>query len=168
MRVSKYFLQILAGVTNAQIAADPGGVLSIGAEHRIPFYICEADFGMDLFVLSPAPGLIDFEIEAPDGTRFTPASGSGGMNASFALSRYASYYRCALPVSPADPDTSHAGTWHAVLRLQRRRPGYTVGPAAKSSVGQYVPYEFVAHTYSALTYSVDVFAIQLRAGRYGR
>ena len=36
---------------------------------RIPLYICEADFGMDLFVLSPAPYFIDFQLEAPDGTR---------------------------------------------------------------------------------------------------
>ncbi len=55
MRLSKYFLQILAGVTNAQIAADPAGVLDANSEHRIPFWICEADFGMDLIVLSPIP-----------------------------------------------------------------------------------------------------------------
>ena len=75
MRLSKYFLQILAGVTNAQIAADPGGVLSKGAEHRLPFSICEADYGMDLIILSPAPSVIDFQLETPDGTRITPASG---------------------------------------------------------------------------------------------
>lgn len=164
MRLSKYFLQILAGVTNAQIAADPGGVLYKGAEHRISFHICEADFGMDLFVLSPAPYFIDFQLEAPDGTRITPASGGAGANSQFVLSRYASYYRCALPVLPADPAGSHTGTWHAVLKLGRGAgAGYTASHA-NSSQGQFVPYEFVAHTYSALTFSASVSQASFEVG----
>ena len=74
MRLSKYFLQILADVSNAQIASDPHGVLDTTAEHRIPFWICESDYGMDLIVLSPFPQVIDFQLEAPDGSRITPAS----------------------------------------------------------------------------------------------
>jgi hypothetical protein len=65
MRLAKYFLQILAGVTKAQIAADPRGVLDGSAEHRIPIWMSEADFGMDMIVISPAPYLIDFQLEAP-------------------------------------------------------------------------------------------------------
>jgi hypothetical protein len=167
MRLSKYFLQILAGVTNAQIAADPGGVLVLyrDSEHRIPFHICEADFGMDLFVLSPAPYFIDFQLEAPDGTRITPASGGTGANSQFVLSRYASYYRCALPVLPADPAGSHTGTWHAVLKLSRRGGvGYTASRAYKSPAGQFLPYEFVAHTYSALTFSANVSQTSFEVG----
>jgi hypothetical protein len=56
MQLSKYFLQILAGVTNAQIATDPRGVLDTTAEHRIPFWICESDYGMDCILLSQYPG----------------------------------------------------------------------------------------------------------------
>ena len=165
MRLSKYFLQILAGVTNAQIAADPGGVLSKGAEHRIPFHICEADFGMDLFVLSPAPYFIDFQLEAPDGTRITPASGGSGANSQFVLSRYTSYYRCALPVLPADPAGSHTGTWHAVLKLGRRAgAGYTASHVNQSYQGPFLPYEFVAHTYSALTFSANVSQASFEVG----
>ena len=160
MRLSKYFLQILAGVTNAQIAADPSGVLYKGAEHRIPFHICEADFGMDLFVLSPAPYFIDFQLEAPDGTRITPASGGMGANSQFVMSRYASYYRCALPVLPADPAGSHVGTWHAVLKLGKRARGDNPNNIS----GQFVPYEFVAHTYSALTFSASVSQASFEIG----
>ena len=122
MRLSKYFLQILAGVTNAQIAVDPAGVLDLNAEHRIPFWICEADFGMDLIVLSPNPYVIDFQLEAPDGTRIDPSSGAGGANAQFVLTNRVAYYRCALPVLPANPSGSHAGRWHAVLRIARTYP----------------------------------------------
>ena len=107
-RLSKYFLQILAGVTNAQIAADPAGVLDANSEHRIPFWICEADFGMDAIILSPYPYAIDFQLEAPDGTMIDPSAGAGGANAQFVLTNKVAYYRCALPVLPADEAGSHA------------------------------------------------------------
>jgi len=165
MRLQKYFVQILAGVTNAQIAADPRGVLDTTAEHRIPFWICEADYGMDLILLSPYPQVIDFQLETPDGTRITPASGPGGANSQFVLSRYASYYRCALPVLPADAGGSHDGLWYAVLRLGRVVPGLpTYGVLPQTYASYYdpqravLPYEFVAHTYSSLVFSA--FATQ--------
>jgi hypothetical protein len=164
MRMAKYMLQILAGVTNAEVAADPRGALDVGAEHRIPFWITEADYGMDLIVLSPGPQFIDFQLEAPDGTRITPASGPGGANAQYVLSRYAAYYRCALPVLPADARGSHAGLWHAVLKLGKYGKGrggqYMVGPtyyaASFDPKLKVLPYEFVAHTYSSLSFRAQL------------
>lgn len=173
MRLSKYFMQILAGVTNAQVAADPRGILDKSSEHRIPFWICEADYGMDLIVLSPIPQVIDFELEAPDGSLITPTSGPGGANSQFVLSRYASYYRCALPVLPANPGGSHTGLWHAVLKLGCPSPDITAYIQEQEHCTTHcnprrevLPYEFVAHTYSSLTFlayvtqtSVDVNAV---------
>ncbi|MBS1223815.1 MAG: von Willebrand factor, type [Proteobacteria bacterium] len=159
MRLNKYFLQILAGVTNAQIAADPAGELYGNAEHRIPFWINEADFGMDLILLSPFPQVIDFKLETPDGTLITPASGFGGANSQFVMSQYASYYRCALPVLPADPGGNQAGLWYAVLKLGQGPAGGQIftrqqeyQAAAFNSKRGGLPYEFVAHTYSSLTF----------------
>ncbi|ABB74525.1 von Willebrand factor type A domain-containing protein [Nitrosospira multiformis ATCC 25196] len=149
MRLGKYFLQILAGVSNAQITADPRGILSRESEHRIPVSICEADYGMDLIVLSPFPRAIDFQLEAPDGSSITPASPPGSTNSRFILSPYASYYRCALPVLPAQSAGSHAGQWHAILKLQ----GGTSVSAAQHAA---LPYEFVAHIYSSLTFTTYV------------
>lgn len=157
-RLQKYFLQILAGVTNAQIAVDPAGVLDRQSEHRIPFWLSEADFGMDGIVLSPFPFAIDFQLEAPDGSRIDPSSGAGGANAQFVLTKNVAYYRCALPVLPANEAGSHAGQWHAVLRLGKRFQGKSSGGLAVSSAAGQVllPYEFVAHTYSSLTFSAHV------------
>jgi hypothetical protein len=156
MRLSKYFVQILAGVSNAQIVADPGGVLDASSEHRIPFWICEADFGMDLIVLSPLPSLIDFQLETPDGSRIDPTSGAAGANAQFVLTNRVAYYRCALPVLPANEKGSHAGRWYAVLKLARRgRAGYSFESQAVAPKGV-LPYEFVAHTYSSLTFSAQL------------
>jgi len=157
MRLSKYFLQILAGITNAQIVADPAGVLDRTSEHRIPFWMCEADYGMDLIVLSPAPWVIDVQLETPDGTRITPSSGAGGANSQFVLSQYTSYYRCALPVLPANATGSHEGLWHAVLKLGRRGGGnYKYESGSTYPKGPVVPYEVVAHSYSSLTFSAHV------------
>ena len=165
MRLSKYFLQILAGVTNAQIVADPAGVLDRNSEHRIPFWICEADYGMDLIVLSPAPYLIDFQLESPDGTRITPASGAGGANSQFVLTQYASYYRCALPVLPANASGSHEGLWHAVLKLGKRiRGSYKYDSGHTNMTSPMVPYEFVAHSYSSLTFSAHVSQASFEIG----
>ena len=160
MRLGKYFLQVLAGITNAQVAADPRGVLDTTSVHRIPFWVCEADYGMDLIVLSPYPQVIDFQLEAPGGAHITPASGPGGANSQFVLTRYASYYRCALPVLPADAVGSREGLWYAVLKLGNAVPGqpryerlsqyYASHYDPKRAV---LPYEFVAHVYSSLTFA---------------
>lgn len=171
MQLSKYFLQILAGVTNAQIVADPRGVLDTTSEHRIPFWICEADYGMDLIVLSPIPQVIDFQLEAPDGSRITPASGPGGANSQFVLSRYASYYRCALPVLPTNADGSQDGLWHAVLKLGRPSQDHITYDRRQESYAAYydpkravLPYEFVAHTYSSLILSAYVTQASFEVG----
>jgi hypothetical protein len=172
MRLSKYFLQILADVSNAQIATDPRGVLDTTAEHRIPFCICESDYGMDLIVLSPYPRVIDFQLEAPDGSRITPASGQGnGANSQFVLGRYASYYRCALPVLPSNADGSHEGLWHAVLKLGRPSLGHTSYERQPEYYAAYydpkravLPYEFVVHTYSSLIFSAHAAQASFEVG----
>jgi hypothetical protein len=175
MRLSKYFLQVLAGVTNAQIAADPRGVLDATAEHRIPFCLSEADYGADLIVLSPVPQVIDFQLETPDGSRVTPASGTAGANTQFVLSRYASYYRCALPMLPTNAPGSHAGLWHAVLSLRRATPGVaSYARLAKSYASHYdpnravLPYEFVAHAYSSLTFQAHLTQASFEPGAVAR
>jgi hypothetical protein len=159
MRLSKYFLQILAGITNAQIAADPAGVLDVTATHRIPFWMSEADYGMDVIVLSPYPKVIDFQLEAPDGTRIDPSSGPGGANSAYQVNRHSAFYRCALPVLPWDPAVSHGGLWHAVLTLGGRRAGSIESSARANDNAAYydpkravLPYELVVHTHSSLTF----------------
>jgi hypothetical protein len=171
MRLSKYFLQILAGVTNAQIAADPHGVLDITSEHRIPFWLSEADYGADLILLSPVSQLVDFQLEAPDGLRIAPASGAGGANSQFVSSRFAAYYRCALPMLPASASGSHAGLWHAVLSLAKPTPGVlSYSRLAQDYASHYhpqravLPYEFVAHAYSSLTFQAHLTQASFELG----
>ena len=52
--LQKYFLQILAGVSNADVVLDPEGELSPGRVHRIPFQLTRADAGVDVILLTPS------------------------------------------------------------------------------------------------------------------
>ena len=164
MRLDKYFLQILAGVVNAQVAADPRGVLDSTAEHRIPFWICAADYGMDLIVLSqyPVRSISSLRRQTERGSRRRRDRAAPTRN--IVLSAYAAYYRCALPVLPADANGSHEGRWHAVLKL-----GSTPVPFDRAAKTGFDPkrglgYEFVAHTYSTLIFKANVSQSSFEVG----
>lgn len=154
-RLNKYFLQVLAGVTNAEIVLDPHGVLTRGAEHRIPFNIAETEYGLDVFLLTPVPGAVDFELEAPDGERLSPASAGTLTNMRYVQAGRMAYYRLSLPAIPAHSGGSHAGLWHALLKIGQRMPGVLarqdfVAGAVSAAGG--LPYDVVVHCYSNLAF----------------
>ena len=116
-------------------------------------------------MIAPRPSWQPPSDAAPDGTLITPASGPSGANSQFVLTQYASYYRCALPVLPANASGSHEGLWHAVLKLGKRiRGSYTYDPGTHNVKGSVVPYEFVAHSYSSLTFSAHVSQASFEIG----
>ena len=159
-RLNKYFLQILAGITNANVVLDPHGVLTIGAEHRIPFAMSEADYGMDVFLLCPAPGAVDFELEAPDGERFNPASPGMLGNIQYVQTGRMAYYRLSLPADPANAAGTQPGTWNAVLSIARGKPNYSYYDrnsfAVAGQSGGVLPYDVIVHCYSNLIFHAYV------------
>lgn len=157
-RLNKYFLQILAGATNANIILDPHGELTPGAEHRIPFWVSEADIGLDAFLLSPAPYLADFQLETPDGTRITPASAGIG-NIQFVPGGRASYYRLSLPALPPDASGSHGGRWYVVLKLARGGRQFESIATAGA-----LPYDVVVHTQSNLNFLANLTQSSFQPG----
>jgi IgA peptidase M64/VWA domain-containing protein len=160
-RLNKYFLQILAGATNANVILDPHGELTPGAEHRIPFWVSESDISVDAFLLAPVPGFIDFQLETPDGTRITP--GSAGGNIQFVPGPRVSFYRLALPALPGDAAGSHSGRWNIVLRLARiRGQEYThVTAAARPGL---LPYDVVVHCRSNLVFGATLVQTSFEPG----
>lgn len=167
MRLSKYFLQILAGVSNAQIAADPSGVLTGEFFHRIPFFICEADYGMDVILLSPYPWALDFLLEAPDGTIIDPSAKGSGANLQFVMGRYSAYYRCALPLWPNDSEDARIGQWHAMLNVSKKAMSGQYGKRVvyyDDRKKPQVPYELVVHTYSSLTWKARLLQESYQPG----
>ena len=161
-RLQKYFLQILAGVSNAQVSVDPSGVLGTGVEHRLPFWVTEADFGVDAILLSPYPYALEFRLESPDGSIIDSGAGAGGANVQFVQTSRVAYYRCALPMLPANDAGTHAGLWHGILGISKRYGdrAFVASRASAAGGGQglqgLVPYDFVVHSYSSLTLDAHV------------
>ncbi|GGK79124.1 M64 family metallopeptidase [Ornithinimicrobium pekingense] len=159
--LTKYFLQVLAGITNAQVVLDPGGDIGVGEEQLIPFSITEADYGMDAIVLTDLPGALTYELEAPDGTRIDPAM-LGALGTGLRVDRDAvSYYRAGLPVDPGNPRGTHGGTWHVVLRLDRERLGDAFW--RKHPEGR-LPYDVVVHSWSSLLFRASARQDTLEPG----
>jgi len=172
-RLSKYFIQILAGMTNANVILDPHNYLPLGGEHRIPFYVNEADIGIDAIVLSPVASLFEFALVTPDGSVIGPAS-SGAGPILFVRENLIRYYRLGLPALQQNPFGSHAGQWNLVLRLSRRA-GTSLPALAKKfresnpQLGEtlaqgIVPYDAIVHTLSALQFAARIEQSGIYAG----
>jgi murein tripeptide amidase MpaA len=153
-RLTKYFVQILAGVTNTDVVVDPDGAVTPHAEVRIPFDLTGADYGADAIVLSPAPWAMDFRLETPAGVKIHHSALGGVIGARFMTGDQLSFYRLSLPVV-ADSIGAHAGRWHVVLSVDdadfkkyliwlRERKQLT------GSAGHGVPYSVVVHARSSL------------------
>src|SRR5258708_7653414 len=70
--LEKYFLQILAGISNADIVLDPDGQLIPGHVERIPFQLTSGDAGVDVILLTPYTKLVDFRLQTPGGRIIEP------------------------------------------------------------------------------------------------
>ena len=164
-RLSKYFVQILAGITNANVVVDPRNYLPVGGEQRVPFQITEADIGMDVIVLSPLARLLDFTLIAPDGTAIN-ASSLGANPVRFVREDRVAYWRCGLPALTARPAGSHAGRWHAVLRLGSQQRAILARLAkqllktdrelAQTLSQGIVPYDLVVHATTDLQFKASL------------
>ncbi|MBB1089577.1 VWA domain-containing protein [Lysobacter sp. SG-8] len=118
-RLQKYFLQVLAGVSNAEVVLDPDGRLHKGAVHRIPFRLSGADSGVDVILLSPGVETIDFRLQTPTGQIIEPWRAVQEPAMRFSLGRDAAHYRLTLPTQLLAGRYDHEGTWHVLLALGR-------------------------------------------------
>jgi hypothetical protein len=159
-RLSKYFVQALAGVTNANVVLDPHGVLTFGAEHHIPFFVAETDMGMDVFLLCPSPGAVDFRLQTPDGNEITPATAGASTNIEYVQVERLGYYRLSLPAVPGNEAGTHAGLWHAILRLRREDKRASGSAVVQGSL----PYDLVVHCYSNLVFKAYARQTQFEPG----
>jgi murein tripeptide amidase MpaA len=153
-RLSKYFVQILAGVTNAEIVVDPDGILPPGVEARIPFDLSEADYGADAILLAPAPGVFDFQLETPDGRRVDHRALGGVVGAAFSAGAQLAFYRLSLPLVVGGVGAQR-GRWHVVLDIKRDDwKAYTSvleqQRAVRASARLGAPYSVVVHARSSL------------------
>lgn len=116
--LSKYFVQVLAGIVNEDIILDPQGDLTPNSLHRIPFWVTNPDISIDVVLLSPLPYFIDFTLLTPGGQQINPAVASAEASVQFIQGSQVGYYRLSLPALLSSPDGSYEGQWHAVLKLK--------------------------------------------------
>ena len=117
-RLTKYYLQILAGVTNTDIVLDPEGTLFPGDKHRIPFYLNETDISSDIILLCPNPNILNFHLETPDGDKIDPVVATSFAGITHNSGSYNAYYRVNLPVPIGSG--ARSGKWIAVLSLNKK------------------------------------------------
>jgi hypothetical protein len=151
-RLTKYFLQILAGVTNNNIVTDPAGYIAPGMELRIPFVLNETDIDVTPIVLTDLPAqVLRVRIETPAGDLMGPTE-AAALGATFALGTNMSYYRYTVPL-PLAGKPAREGTWYVVLDVDRKYFD-RYAHDAKQSVGSWS-----ARTGHGVRYSVNIHAL---------
>jgi hypothetical protein len=167
--LTKYFLQILAGVTNNNIVTDPSGYIAPGMKLRIPFALNETDIDSTVILLTDLPSqVLNFLIETPAGDVMDPGQ-AGALGAVFAVGTNMSYYRFTLPL-PLGGRPARAGTWHVVLEVNDQlferlahQKDETVGTwSARMAHG--VRYNVNAHALSNLKMQARVSQTSLEPG----
>jgi hypothetical protein len=116
-RLSKYFLQVLAGVQNSNIVTDPSGFILPGMKVRIPFVLNETDIDATVILLTDFRA-IRFLIETPADDIMGPAQ-AAGLGATYGVGSNLNYYRFTLPL-PLGANPAQAGTWYALLELDEK------------------------------------------------
>ena len=155
--LTKYFVQILAGVMNSQVILDPNGKLFFGTQDVIPFKVSDTDVYVDAITLCPIPQFVDFILETPGGKLIKPSIVE--PNIIFINGQQVLCYRMVLPAISADPTGTHAGLWKAVLSIKSRdqigkllENKKFVNRTLSPSVNAYLPYSFLVHSTSNLQF----------------
>ena len=158
-RVRKFFIQILAGVTNNDIVIDPNGYIAPGTKVRIPFDLNEADIDATVLLMNDVD-VIDLALETPDGT-VIDAAAAGGLGLTHAVGERTRHFRFNLPVAVGAGQ--HAGRWHALLAIRKRdyqkelsRLGDQQGEAIQAFRAHGARYNVSVQTFSNLRMAVGV------------
>ncbi len=117
--LQKYYLQILAGVTNAEVVLDPDGFVPPGDRQVTSFELTERDTAVDVVVLTPAPEALRPELVTPAGAVIDPASvaSAGGR---YVVGHGFVAFRLPLPAVIAGTGV-HEGTWQVALDVDPGR-----------------------------------------------
>jgi hypothetical protein len=157
-RVSKYFMQVLAGVVNNDVVVDPTGVLDARSRVRIPFVVADSDIETTVILLTDTIG-IPFDLETPHGEIITPAT-AAAAGAKFEVGHQMSFYRFTLPLLVKGQEAK-AGTWYAILGADAG--GQSTKPQA-SFVKERLRYSLSVHAHSNLRFKARTAQTGLEPG----
>lgn len=117
-RLTKYYQQILAGVTNNEIVVDPEGAIRPGQKHIVPFRLCETDISADAILMSPAPYAIRYTLVTPGGETIDAGVATASPAIELGGGSQIRFYRMTLPVALGGAK-NHEGIWKAVLEVEK-------------------------------------------------
>ncbi len=166
-RLNKFFMQVLAGVTNTNIVTDPSGYIAPGMKVRIPFLLNDTDIDSTVILLTDIPA-IRFLIETPAGDIMDPAQ-AGALGATYGTGTNMSYYRFTLPL-PLGAQPAQEGTWYALLEVDdkifRRYLHESDQPFATGSARMVhgVRYNVSAQSFSNLRMQADLAQNSMQPG----
>lgn len=118
--LEKFYLQILAGISNNDIILDPEGRLSPHSPAaRIPFDVAETDIEISAITLATVPDVFEAALEAPNGAVFTKSEALADPSMDYARTPDSVLFRASLPLV-ADGQPQREGRWHLLLKLKPR------------------------------------------------
>ena len=118
-RLTKYYQQILAGVTNNEIVVDPEGYAMPGHRDEIPVKLAETDISADVLFLSPLPQVFKFSLITPTGEIIDYNSAAANPAIQLGGGQQVRFYRMNLPLTLTGA-AIHGGTWKAVVEVDRK------------------------------------------------
>jgi hypothetical protein len=112
--LQKLYVQILSDVGEEAFVRDPRQIANPGDRQSTTIHIGEVDVAADFVVVyrrtNVFPKYLKLELEAPDGTLFTPWDLAPLPNAEYVQRPGHAYFRWQFPTFPDKPD-QHKGAW---------------------------------------------------------
>jgi hypothetical protein len=159
-RVKKFFLEILAAVTNTSIVRDPTGYINVGTRIKVPFLLTEADINCRVILLTDYP-VVRLAVETPDGTVIDPTN-AAAFGVTFKANGNTQTSSFGLPLAFQGKHIQ-AGYWNAILEVDEARFKRTVSAlrdknpnAAGSLQGKGARYSVSMHSFSNLRMTAGV------------
>jgi hypothetical protein len=119
LRLGKFFLQVLSGLTNSEVVLDPDGMIRPGDTARVPFSLVDLDNRADVYLVLPHRELVEMQLETPTGAIIDRSNWSSIAGTRRVAGQNVTYYRMSLPaVTQGQP--AHGGKWMAHLKVSNK------------------------------------------------
>lgn len=169
-QLTKYFLQILAGIQSQDVVLDPEGQLTWGARQEVEVPLTEADAYIDIIVLCPYSAWLDFRLITPGGKEVSAVDAAALPNATHVMHPEMQAWRLQLPALNPGDGASHGGIWKVVLELRRRKDVASTHATnfdhsrLSSLFKGAVPWSCIVHATSNVTFDAGVTQTSLEPG----
>ncbi|MEN8229962.1 MAG: S8 family serine peptidase [Bacteroidota bacterium] len=122
--LTKYYQQILAGITNTEIVVDPQGWLPPDVEVTHQFPVNETDREIDVIVHTRYPSVLEMSVKTPDG-KVIQRWDVNGLDSQYVVGHGTAYFRLALPSSLFEPQDPKQ-LWTACLKINSKKWSYLI------------------------------------------